>query len=74
MQAMICQRIGSGNAAQVGIPFGKLRFLNSGGPGRWPGQSGKELGSTERFLHAFVEQHATEVSRLGSGVLYNTDQ
>jgi hypothetical protein len=26
---MICQRIGSGNAAQVGIPFGKLRFLNS---------------------------------------------
>jgi hypothetical protein len=48
--------------------------LNSGGPGRWPGQSGKELGSTERFLHAFVEQHATEVSRLGSGVLYNTDQ
>jgi hypothetical protein len=21
--------------------------LNSGGPGQWPGQSGKELGSTE---------------------------
>ncbi len=42
------------------------RCLNSGGPGGWPGQSGKELGSAARFLHAFVEQHATEVSRLGS--------
>jgi hypothetical protein len=47
--------------------------LTSGGPDRWPGQSGKELGSTARFLHALVEQHATEVSRVGSGVLYNTD-
>jgi len=48
-------------------------FLTSRGPGRWPGQSEKELGSTERFLHSLVEQHATEVSRLSSGVLYNTD-
>src|SRR5437867_2905700 len=42
--------------------------LTSMGPGLWPGQSGKELGSTERCLHSLVEQHATEVSRLGSGV------
>ena len=49
------------------------RCLTSRGPGRWPGQSGKELGSTERFLHSLVEQQATEVSRLSSGVLYNTD-
>jgi hypothetical protein len=47
--------------------------LTSRGPGRWPGQSGKELGSTERCLHSLVEQHATEVSRHSSGVLYNTD-
>jgi len=51
-----------------------LKRLNSRGPGRWPGQSGKELGSTERFLHSLLEQQATEVSRLSSGVLYNTDQ
>jgi hypothetical protein len=47
--------------------------LTSRGPGRWPGQSEKELGSTERFLHSLVEQQATEVGRLSSGVLYNTD-
>ena len=51
-----------------------IQFLKSRGPGRWPGQSGKELGLTVRFLHSLVEQHATEVSRLNSGVLYNTDQ
>ena len=47
--------------------------LISVGPGRWPGQSGKELGLTEQFLHSLLEQHATEVSRYSSGVLYNTD-
>jgi hypothetical protein len=64
--------------ALQGFLFGSedkvAQFLKSGGPGRWPGQSGKELGSTERLLHALVEQHATEVSRYGSGVFYNTDQ
>jgi len=50
-----------------------LECLTSRGPGRWPGQSGKELGLTERFLHSLVEQHAAEVSRLNSGVLYDTD-
>jgi hypothetical protein len=49
------------------IKKGPRVLLNSGGPGRWPGQSGKELGSTERLLHALVEQHATEVSRYGDG-------
>ena len=29
MQAIICRRIGSGNAAQVGIPVGKWPFRNS---------------------------------------------
>src|SRR5437660_7754659 len=50
------------------------RCLRSGGPGRWPGQSGKELGLTERLLHSLVEPQAAEVSRYCSGVLYNTDQ
>src|SRR6266436_5969032 len=56
----------------VADPF-VCRCLTSRGPGRWPGQSGKELGSTERCLHSLVEQHATEVSRYSSGVFHNTD-
>ena len=45
-----------------------LAFLNSVGPGRWPGQSGKELVLVEPFLHPETERRATEVSRFGSGV------
>ena len=56
-----------------GRETGSACQLLSKGPGRWPGQSGKELGLTVRFPHSLVEQHATEVSRLGSGVLYHTD-
>ena len=51
-----------------------ILILRSRGPGRWPGQSGKELGLTERLLHSLVEPQAAEVSRYCSGVLYNTDQ
>jgi hypothetical protein len=47
--------------------------LTSRGPGRWPGQSGKELGSRQRCLHPWDEPHVTEVGRRGSGALYNTD-
>ena len=56
----------------VSGPFG-CRCLTSRGPAGWPGQSGKELGLTEPLLHSLTEQHATEVSRVSSGVLYNTD-
>jgi len=63
---------GGVGALSVSGPF-VCRCLTSRGPGRWPGQSEKELGSTERFLHSLVEQQATEVGRLSSGVLYNTD-
>ena len=48
------------------------KCLTRGGPG-WPGQSGKELGSIERFVHPRIERQATEVGRRGSGVLYNAD-
>ena len=43
-------------------------FFNSVGPGRWSGQSGKELVLAEPFLHPETERRATEVSRFGSGV------
>ena len=42
--------------------------LISVGPGRWSGQSGKELVLAEPFLHPETERRATEVSRFGSGV------
>jgi hypothetical protein len=57
----------------IQVPVKIFLRLTSGGPGRWPGQSGEELGSTERFLHSLVEQQAAEVGRSSSGVLYNTD-
>jgi len=44
-------------------------FLNSKGPGRWSGQSGKELVLAEPFLHHDMERQATEVGRSGSGGL-----
>ena len=58
----------------VGIPLtwypprGPGRALISVGPGRWSGQSGKELVLAEPFLHPETERRATEVSRFGSGV------
>ena len=42
--------------------------LTSVGPGRWPGQCGKELVFVEPFLHPETERQATEVGRCGSGV------
>ena len=44
------------------------QLLISVGPGRWSGQSGKELVLAEPFLHPETERRATEVSRFGSGV------
>ncbi|MFZ1051028.1 MAG: hypothetical protein WAN41_10080, partial [Candidatus Sulfotelmatobacter sp.] len=40
-------------------------YLVSVGPGRWSGQSGKELVLAEPFLHPETERRATEVSRFG---------
>jgi hypothetical protein len=45
------------------------RSLISVGPGRWSGQSRKELVLAEPFQHPETERLATEVSRYGSGVL-----
>jgi hypothetical protein len=45
----------------------------AGGPAAGRGKAGRNLALALRFLHCLVEQHATEVSRLGSGVFYNTD-
>jgi hypothetical protein len=45
------------------------RFLDSVGPGRWPGQCGKELVLVKPFLHPETERLATEVGRFGSGGL-----
>ena len=52
-------------AVQAGLPDD---FVTSVGPGRWSGQSGKELVLAEAFLHPETERRATEVSRFGSGV------
>jgi hypothetical protein len=43
--------------------------LDSVGPGRWSGQSGKELVLAGEFLHPETERQATEVGRCSSGVL-----
>src|SRR5437879_6435301 len=43
-------------------------WLISVGPGRWSGQSGKELVFCQAFLHPETERQATEVGRYGSGV------
>jgi hypothetical protein len=47
--------------------FQEKEFFNSGGPGRWSGQSGKELVLAALFLHPEMERQAMEVGRLGSG-------
>jgi len=47
--------------------FRMFEFLNSVGPGRWSGQSGKELVLAAPFLHPEMERQAMEVGRLGSG-------
>jgi hypothetical protein len=47
--------------------FPASEFFNSGGPGRWSGQSGKELVLAALFLHPEMERQAMEVGRLGSG-------
>jgi hypothetical protein len=59
----------------VGLPNSKFlghfpmsEFFNSVGPGRWSGQSGKELVLAESFLHPETERQAAEVSRFCSGV------
>ena len=44
-------------------------FFNSVGPGRWSGQSGKELVLAAPFLHPEMERQAMEVGRSGSGGL-----
>jgi hypothetical protein len=49
--------------------FSANEFFNSKGPGRWSGQSGKELVLAAPFLHPDMERQATEVGRSGSGGL-----
>ncbi len=46
----------------------KTWLLTSVGPGRWSGQSGKELVLADPFLHPERERQAMEVGRYGSGV------
>ena len=47
----------------------ECEFFNSVGPGRWSGQSGKELVLSAPFLHPEMERQAMEVGRSGSGGL-----
>jgi hypothetical protein len=47
--------------------FSAKEFFNSVGPGRWSGQSGKELVLIAAFLHPEMEQQAMEVGRSVSG-------
>ena len=47
----------------------KREFFNSKGPGRWSGESGKELVLAAPFLHPEMERQAMEVGRSGSGGL-----
>ena len=49
--------------------FRGKEFFNSKGPGRWSGQSGKELVLAAPFLHPEMERQAMEVGRSGSGGL-----
>ena len=49
-------------------------FFNSKGPGRWSGQSGKELVLAAPFLHPDVERQAMEVGRSVSGEFSDTEQ
>jgi hypothetical protein len=52
----------------------RKEFFNSVGPGRWSGQSGKELVLVAPFLHPEMERQAMEVSRSGSGGFSDTEQ
>jgi hypothetical protein len=47
--------------------FPVSEFFNSVGPGRWSGQSGKELVLAAPFMHPEMERQAMEVGRSGSG-------
>ena len=49
-------------------------FFNSVGPGRWSGQSGKELVLAAPFLHPEMERQAMEVGRSVSGGFSDTAQ
>lgn len=49
-------------------------FFNSVGPGRWSGQSGKELVLAGPFLHPERERQAMEVGRSVSGGFSDTEQ
>ncbi len=52
----------------------KREFFNSVGPGRWSGQSGKELVLAAPFLHPEMERQAMEVGRSVSGGFSDTEQ
>ena len=49
-------------------------FFNSVGPGRWSGQSGKELVLAAPFLHPEMERQAMEVGRSVSGGFWDAEQ
>ena len=63
--------------SQVQFYFCEFRakeFFNSVGPGRWSGQSGKELVLAAPFMHPEMERQAMEVGRSGSGGFSDTEQ
>jgi hypothetical protein len=47
-------------------------LLSSVGPGRWPGQSGKELVFRQAFVHPEMERQATEVGPLDQWCVVRT--
>jgi hypothetical protein len=47
---------------QISAVLRKMEFFNSVGPGRWSGQSGKELVLAAAFLHPEMERQAMEVA------------
>jgi hypothetical protein len=53
--------------SSVVINYLRKEFFNSVGPGRWSGQSGKELVFAAPFMHPEMERQAMEVGRSGSG-------
>ncbi len=57
-----------------GSVFRQIEFFNSVGPGRWSGQSGKELVLAAPFLHPEMERQAMEVGRSVSGGFSDTEQ
>src|SRR6266581_7847695 len=58
----------------LGSVFRQIEFFNSVGPGRWSGQSGKELVLAAPFLHPEMERQAMEVGRSVSGGFSDTEQ